>query len=72
MIFLSGCHKIEKTDSIDRFALVNRNNITMSHIDTLGSLSVGNGEFAYTVDVTGMQTFHKEYEGGIPLGTQSN
>ena len=72
IIFLSGCHKIEETESIDRVALVNRHNITMSQIDTLGSLSVGNGEFAYTVDITGMQTFFKDYDRGVPLGTQSN
>ena len=40
-------------------------------VDTLGSLSVGNGEFAFTVDVSGLQTFYKEYENGISLGIQS-
>ncbi len=57
---------------IDRFALVNRHNILLSEADVFSSLSVGNGEFAYTVDITGMQTFPKEYEKGIPLGTMSN
>lgn len=57
--------------TIDRFALVNRHNITITEPDTLASLSVGNGEFAYTADITGMQTFYKEYENGISLGTQS-
>ena len=28
-------------------------------MDSLSSLSVGNGEFAYTVDATGLQTFPK-------------
>jgi hypothetical protein len=37
----------------------------------LGALSVGNGEFAFTVDVTGLQTFPEHYENGIPLGTQT-
>jgi len=37
----------------------------------LGSLSVGNGEFAFTVDVTGLQSFPEYYENGISLGTQS-
>jgi hypothetical protein len=57
--------------SIDRFALVTRNNVVLKQVDTLGSLSVGNGEFAFTADVTGLQTFYEEYENGISLGTQS-
>src|SRR5690349_20994056 len=57
--------------SIDRFTLVTRNNVVLRQADTLGSLSVGNGEFAYTADVTGLQTFDKEYENGISLGTQA-
>lgn len=58
-------------DRIDRFALVTRHNVNLTRVDTLGSLSVGNGEFAFTVDVTGLQTFPEAYENGIPLGTQS-
>lgn len=57
--------------AIDRNDLVNRNNPKLTAVDTLGSLSVGNGEFAYTVDITGMQTFPVEYSKGMPLGTQS-
>jgi len=56
---------------IDRKAVVNRHNVKITKIDTLGSLTVGNGKFAYTVDVTGMQTFPKYYSNGVPLGTQS-
>lgn len=57
--------------SIDREALVRRNNPHVVKIDTLSSLTVGNGEFAYTVDVTGLQTFPELYRNGVPLGTQS-
>lgn len=57
--------------AIDRNDLVNRNSPKLTAVDTLGSLSVGNGEFAYTVDITGMQTFPVEYSKGMPLGTQS-
>ena len=39
--------------------------------DTLSPFTVGNGEFAFTTDVTGLQTFSNLYENGIPLGTQS-
>ena len=57
--------------AIDRNDLVNRNNPKLTAVDTLGSLTVGNGEFAYTVDITGMQTFPVEYSKGMPLGNQS-
>lgn len=60
-----------KTESIDRKALVERNNPHITAIDTLASLTVGNGEFAFTVDVTGLQSFPELYRNGVPLGTQS-
>jgi hypothetical protein len=56
---------------IDRFALVTRHNVIVQRFDSLSSLSVGNGEFAFTVDPTGLQTFPEYYEKGVPLGTQS-
>jgi len=56
---------------IDRQALVTRNNPHITSIDTLGSLSVGNGEFAFTCDITGLQTFPEMYSNGVPLGTMS-
>jgi hypothetical protein len=56
---------------IDRQKLVQRHNPVVRSADTLASLTVGNGSFAYTVDITGLQTFPKEYERGISLGTQS-
>ncbi len=56
---------------INRKALVMRNNPEVMTMDTLSSLSVGNGGFAYTVDATGMQSFPEYYAGGICLGTQS-
>jgi len=59
------------SDKIDRYSLVTRHNVHLKQIDTLASLSVGNGEFAYTADITGMQTFYEEYENGVSLGTQS-
>ncbi len=57
--------------NIDRKALVNRHNVKFEKVDTLASLTVGNGNFAFTADATGLQTFPGVYEGGIPLGTQS-
>lgn len=57
---------------INRQALVNRHNVTVNLLDTLSSLTVGNGSFAFTVDATGLQTFPDYYANGIPLGTQSD
>lgn len=59
------------TAKIDRHALVQRNNPHVAEIEELSSLSVGNGNFAFTVDATGLQTFPEAYSGGVPLGTQS-
>lgn len=61
----------EKEAPIDREALLARNNPQVSAFDSLASLSVGNGEFAFTVDATGLQTFPEMYSKGVPLGTQS-
>lgn len=56
---------------INREDLVTRNNPQVTTFDSLSSLSVGNGEFAFTVDATGLQTFPDTYRMGVPLGTQS-
>jgi hypothetical protein len=60
-----------KEKAIDRQALVSRNNPVVTSVDTLASLSVGNGSFAFTTDITGLQTFPEYYRNGVPLGTQS-
>jgi hypothetical protein len=57
---------------IDRFKLINRHNVHVGEVDPLSPLSVGNGDFAFTVDVTGMQTFGDfYYKKGIPIETLS-
>ncbi len=56
---------------IDRKAWVTRHNPHITKVDTLASLSVGNGEFAMTCDVTGLQTFHRLYSKGVALGTMA-
>ena len=56
---------------INREALVTRHNVVVRKIDSLASLSVGNGRFAFTVDATGLQSFPDRYAKGVPLGTQS-
>jgi hypothetical protein len=57
---------------LDRYSLITRHNIVNKSIDSLNSLSVGNGNFAFTVDITGLQTFPEFYSRGISLGTMSN
>lgn len=56
---------------IDRMDLVQRHHVINNKYDALSSLTLGNGSFAFTVDVTGLQTFPDAYSKGIPLGTQS-
>jgi len=56
---------------IDRRAVVSRHSPTLTTIDPRSPLSVGNGEFAFTADITGLQTFPKLYDDHMPLCTQS-
>lgn len=57
---------------IDRKAVVQRNNPHITRLDPLGSLAVGNGGFAFTVDATGLQSFPEQYSKGVCLGTFGN
>lgn len=58
--------------NIDRQKVVKRNNPHVVAMDSLSSLTVGNGGFAMTVDGTGLQSFPKAYSKGVPLGTMSD
>ncbi len=72
-IFLLGAvalHGADATTPIDRHALVSRHNPVITRVDPWAPLSVGNGEFAFTADITGLQTFGDYYhQNGIPLET---
>ncbi len=65
---------------IDRTALVARHRVRLRGLDPSSPLSVGNGEFCFTVDPTGLQTFPDSYPvaarygeaPGTLLGTLSN
>lgn len=71
-LFLSAfTFSISSSAKIDRPALLQRNSPVVNSFDTLASLSVGNGEFAFTCDVTGLQTFPQLYSHGVPLGTMA-
>lgn len=56
---------------IDRENLVRRHNVIITKADPLSSLTVGNGSFAFTTDITGLQTFPEYYQQGVSLGTES-
>ena len=71
IIFINTAVAEVKAQHINRKQLVERHTITNTKFDSLGSLSVGNGKFAFTVDVTGLQSFPESYQNGIPLGTES-
>ncbi len=72
VLVLCLCDKaVTAQNKIDRYALVHRHNVINTSFDSLSSLSVGNGAFAFTADVTGMQSFPDAYANGVPLGTES-
>ena len=57
---------------IDRRALVERHSPHLKAVDPWAPLSVGNGQFCFTADVTGLQTFPDYYgKNGIALETQA-
>ena len=58
---------ISSANQIDRQVVVKRNNPIVTKADTLASLSVGNGHFVTTVDVTGLQSYPHDYKNGVPL-----
>jgi hypothetical protein len=58
--------------SIDRKTLVSRHNPVVRKIDPFSALTVGNGEFAFTADVTGLQTFLEPYDKEFPLCTTAH
>jgi hypothetical protein len=57
---------------IDREALVRRNQPSVNSVDFDAPLTVGNGGFAFTADITGLQTFAPDYHRhGVPTETQA-
>jgi hypothetical protein len=57
--------------AIDRRSVVRRHNPSLTALDPRSPLSVGNGEFAFTADITGLQSLPLPYETGTPLCTLS-
>ncbi|HET7537207.1 MAG TPA: hypothetical protein VFJ90_12175, partial [Candidatus Didemnitutus sp.] len=57
---------------IDRKALITRHNPVVRSVDVDAPLTVGNGQFAFTADITGLQTFAEYYHrNGIPTETEA-
>src|SRR5579872_983925 len=50
-------HSATPDAPIDRHALVTRHNVVLTKFDGERPLQVGNGEFAFGMDITGLQTF---------------
>jgi hypothetical protein len=57
--------------AIGRRGVVERHNPVLRVFDGRSPLSVGNGEFAFTADLTGLQTFPALYDQQMPLCTLS-
>ncbi len=63
---------LRSAETIDRHALVTRHHPVNRAFDPDSTLSVGNGGFAFGVDITGLQTFDREHHlKGIPVETLS-
>lgn len=58
--FYSSSQELKK-GTIDRKSLVQRHNLKLTAINDPGPSQVGNGEFAYGFDITGMQTLRANF-----------
>lgn len=72
LLFLTLVGASISGQNIDRQKVYERHKVYVNKIDSLEALTVGNGNFAFTVDATGLQTFPQTYQKGIALGTQSD
>ena len=61
----------QPTRILNRRNLITPHNPTLRALDPQSPLSVGNGEFAFTADPTGLQTFPELYDAQMPLCTQA-
>ena len=68
---VSGASKEPFSGQVDRASLARRHSPVARALDPLAPLSLGNGEFAFTADITGLQTFPRAYESAMPLCTMA-
>jgi hypothetical protein len=66
-----GPARTSSQPSIDRRAVVSRHNPRVQKIDPYAALTLGNGTFAFTADITGLQTFLDPYNQNFPLCTMA-
>lgn len=62
---------MNNNDVINRINIIKKYNPQLSEADAKSPLTVGNGRFCFTADVTGMQTLYEEYNAETPLCTMS-
>lgn len=63
---------VESAQPIDRLALVSRHHPQLTQVNPQTPFSLGNGRFAFTADVTGLQSLPEHYFAeGIPLETKA-
>ena len=67
----AGLVAAEPPAKIDRQALVTRHNPHLTAVDPWAPFTVGNGQFCFTADITGLQTFPEQYSSLVPLMTQA-
>src|ERR1700761_6070474 len=79
-VLFSGCQTKEKETprssknspgTIDRQTVVSRHNPHIQKLDPYSALTLGNGSFAFTADITGLQTFLDPYDKDFPLCTMA-
>lgn len=56
---------------INRQALAQRHNVTLTAIDRHAPIQLGNGDLGFTADITGLQTFPEQYSELAPLLTMA-
>jgi hypothetical protein len=66
-----ACAAAASAQPIDRHALVTRHNVELAQVDPHAPLMVGNGDLAFTADITGLQTFPEQYSALAPLLTMA-
>ena len=57
---------------IDRKLWLSRHNPVLTAADAQSPLTVGNGNFAFTADISGLQTLYQDYLAETPLCTMAN
>ena len=68
---LGGITESAWSAPIDRQALVMRHSPTITAVDRSAPFMVGNGNIAFTADITGLQTFPEQYSALSPLLIES-